>query len=118
MKPDANVTGMPFNFDAIPLWLYPDVWDETKHVQLRGLWFVLLYSISFMVFFSAFMFVGALIFSRSIWSMLWFALIISVPGGFIVGVASWWDFTYRRKKLLFEEAQKKSEAQSHEPTQE
>lgn len=118
MKPPRDVSGMPYDFNAIPMWLYPDVWDETKQVRLRGLWFVLLYSISFLAFFSVFMLIGALIFSRPIWSMLWFALIISVPIGGISGLASWWDFTRLHKKLLLEEAQKKSEAQSQEPSAE
>lgn len=117
MKPDADVTGMPFNFDAIPMWLYPDVWDETKQVRLRGLWFVLLYALSYLVFFSTLMIIGALIFSRPIWSMLWFSL-ISVSAGSLMGLASWWDFTRRRKKLLLEEAQKKLEEQSPEPSTE
>lgn len=36
--------------------------------------------------------------------MLWFSLIFSVPGGSIIGIANWWDFTRRRKKLLLENA--------------
>jgi len=99
MKPDINPPGTFFNFDAIPMWIYPDVWDETKKVRFRGLWFVSLYALSFLVFFAMFMFLGGVIFSRSIGLMLWFALIIGVPGGAIIGVGAWWDFTRRRKKL-------------------
>jgi hypothetical protein len=46
MKPDSNVPGIPFNFHAIPLWLKPDLWDETKKMRCRGLLFVVLYTLS------------------------------------------------------------------------
>ena len=112
MKPDTNPPGTFFNFDAIPMWLYPDVWDETKRVRLRGLWFVLLYALSLLVFFALFMFFGAIIFSRPIRSMLWFSLIIGVPGGAILGLSAWWDFTQRRKKLLLKNAPQNSDVKS------
>jgi hypothetical protein len=118
MKPDPDVSGVPFNFDAIPMWLYPDVWDETKQIRLRGLWFVLLYALSLLVFLALFMFFGAIIFSRPIGPMLWFSLVIGVPGGAILGLSAWWDFTQRRKKLLLEKAQQNSEVKSQvTPTQ-
>jgi len=110
MKPTPDVTGVPFNFDAIPVWIFPDLWDETKKVRLRGLYFVLLYTISVLVFLAIFMLFGAIIFSRSIGLMLWFALIISLPIGGIVGLGSWWDFTQRRKKLTLE-AERKNQNQ-------
>lgn len=100
MQPERDVSGIPFNSHAIPLWLYPDVWDETKPIRLRGLWFVLLYALSFLVLIASFMFIGALIFSRPLGLMLWFSLVIGIPGGGVIGLGNWWDFTRRRKKLL------------------
>lgn len=99
MKPDPDVSGVPFNSHAIPLWLYPDLWDETKRVRFRWLWFMLLYILSLLVFFGLASILLSLIFSRSIGLMLWFALIISLPIGGIIGLVNWWDFTRRRKKL-------------------
>lgn len=106
MKPEPNVTGIPYNFDLLAIWIYPNLWDETKRVRLRGLWFVLLYALSYLVFFSLFMFFGAILFSRPIGAMLYFSLIISLPLGGIVGLANWWDFIRRRRKLLAEENKK------------
>ncbi len=85
MKPEPNVTGVPYNLDLLPIWIYPDLWNETKIVRLRGLWFVFLYTLSTLVFFSLFMFFGAILFTRSIETMLYFALIISLPIGSIIG---------------------------------
>jgi uncharacterized integral membrane protein len=99
MKPDPDVTGVPFNFDAIPMKLFPGLWDETKKVRMRGLWFILLYTFSTQIFFSIFMFFGAILFSRSLGVMLLFSLIIGIPIGIVIGLASWWDFTRKCKKL-------------------
>jgi hypothetical protein len=90
MKPDPDVTGVPFNFDAIPMKLFPGLWDETKKVRMRGLWFILLYTFSTQIFFSIFMFFGV---------MLLFSLIIGIPIGIVIGLDSWWDFTRKCKKL-------------------
>lgn len=113
MKPDPDVSGVPFNFDLIPISFYPDVWDETKQIRLRGLWFVLLYLLSFLVFGAIFLFPLALIFGKPMLTMTWVWLFLCVPGGIVLGFLSWWDFTRRRKQLL-EEARKKSEVQSKE----
>ena len=109
MKPDPDVSGVPFNFDAIPMWLYPDVWDETKRVRLRGLWFVLLYTLSFLVFGAVFIFFIALIFSKPINALVWYWLFSSFPLGGMIGLASWWDFMRRSKKLLLENSPQKSQ---------
>lgn len=115
MKPPLDVSGVPYNINAIPIWIFPALWDESKRVRLRGLWFILLYTLSFNVFLALFMFVGAIIFSRSIGLMLWFSLVISLPIGSIIGLASWWDFTQRRKKLLLENAPQNSDVKSQVP---
>lgn len=109
MKPDPDVSGVPFNSHAIPLWLYHDLWDETKRVRLRGLWFVLLYTLSLLVFFGLVSLLLSLIFSRPILLMLWFSLFISLSIGGIIGLANWWDFTQRRKKLIIAAERKKHE---------
>lgn len=105
MKPDPDVSGVPYNFDTLPMWLLPSLWDETKQIRLRGLWFVLLYTLSTLVFGALFIFPLALIFSRPIVVMAWGWIFLCVPFGIINGLASWWDFTRRRKKLLLENAQ-------------
>lgn len=117
MKPDPDVSGVPFNFDAIPMWLYPDVWDETKQVRLRGLWFVLLYTLSALIFTGVVAIFLALIFSKSMTVMAIGGLFFGGLGGIVIGLSAWWDFTHRRKKLLLEDDLKKTEAQSQEPTQ-
>lgn len=109
MEPPKDVSGVPYDFNKLPMWLYPDVWDETKHVRLRGLWFVLLYTLSGILFFGLVAFVLALISPKPLALMLWFSLIFSVPIGSIMGLAAWWDFTRRHKKLLAE----KNSAASH-----
>ena len=115
MKPDPDVSGVPYNSHAIPMWLYPDLWDEKKRVRFRGLWFVVLYTLSVLVFMGVVAILLGLFFSRPIGLMLWFVLIISAPIGGIIGLANWWDFTRRCKKLLLENDSKKSDAQSQEP---
>lgn len=112
MKPDPDVSGVPYNVDTLPMWIYPNLWDETKRIRLRVLWFVLLYIASFQVFISLFMFIGAIVFSRSIGPMLWYSLMLGIPVGGVIGLASWWDFSRRSKKILHEGALKKSETQS------
>lgn len=114
MKPSKDVTGMPYDFNAIPMWLYSDVWDETKRIRLRGLWFVLLDTLSFLTFLAIFLFPGALIFNKPLVAAVWVWLFLGIPCGFISGLASWWDFTQRRKKIILENASQKSEAQSQE----
>lgn len=114
MKPPRDVTGMPYDFNAIPMWIYPDVWDETKQIRLRGLWFVVLDTISFLIFIAIFIFPGALIFDKSLIAAAWVWIFIGIPFGLISGLASWWDFTRLHKKMLLEEARKKLEVQSKE----
>lgn len=102
MKPDMNPPGAFFNFDAFPLWVYPDMFNETKKVRFRGLWLVILYTLSFFIFSGLIFFPGALIFNKPLWTTTWVWFIFSAPLGFIFGLAAWWDFSKRSKKLLEE----------------
>ena len=114
MKPPLDVSGVPFNFNAIPMWLYPDVWDETKQMRLRGLWFVLLYSLSALIFTCVVAISLALIFSKPMKVMAVVGLFFGGLGGIVIGLSAWWDFTRRRKKLLIENAPKNSDLPSQD----
>ena len=96
MKPNSNYPGSIFNFDAIPVWIQPDLWDETKTLRFRGLWFVLLYALS-MATFSALIFVPIGIYfaysgsnDPKVTLVLW--LVTTVVLGSLLGLATWWDF--------------------------
>jgi hypothetical protein len=105
MKPSPNPPGIPFNFDAIPLWLKPDLWDEAKKVRCRGLLFVVLYTLSAAAF-GAILFVPAGIYKgkdmMGTTALVWLAL--SLPGGLVLGFASWWDFVRGCRKIAAEAA--------------
>ncbi|WP_143684644.1 hypothetical protein [Variovorax sp. KK3] len=34
-KPELNIPGVPYNFDAIPLWIEPALWDIATAVRFR-----------------------------------------------------------------------------------
>lgn len=118
MKPNGNAPGSPFNFDVIPAWLFPSLWDETKEIRLRGLWFVVLYTLSLLIFFGVIALLLAVVFSKPVAVMARVWLFLGIPGGIIYGLATWWDFIRLCKKNILEEARKKSEAQSQEPSAE
>ncbi len=85
MKPDSTPPGVPFNFDAIPLWLKPDLWDESKTVRCRGLLFIVLYTLSVAAFMAilavpAGIYKGADMMLTTV--LLWLAL--SLPGGVLM----------------------------------
>ncbi|MFA5826738.1 MAG: hypothetical protein WC825_12320 [Gallionellaceae bacterium] len=102
MKPDPDVSGVPYNFDALPIWLFPSLWDETKTVRLRGLWFVLLYTLSFLVFGALLMFPLAIILSRPINAATGVWIVLCIPSGVVIGLFSWRDFAKKHKKLQAE----------------
>lgn len=105
MKPDSNPPGVPFNFDVIPLWLKPDLWDETKDVCCRGLLFIALYTISVATF-AAIIFVPIAFYKGThavgTTALVWLAL--SLPVGVLVGLAGWWDFTRASRRISAEMA--------------
>ncbi|WP_179106938.1 hypothetical protein [Variovorax sp. KK3] len=45
-NPEFNVPGFPYNFDAIPLWIEPDLWNLEVNVHWRRSKLVLLYGLS------------------------------------------------------------------------
>lgn len=87
-----------FSFNAIPIWLKPDLWNQEKLVPWRGFWFVLLYLISTLVFFGVLIFVSILLVGYSE-KVLIFFISIGCVSGVLVGLASWWDFVKAFRKL-------------------
>jgi hypothetical protein len=100
MTPDCKVP--PFNLDALPLWLHPDIFDETKDVANRGGWFVLLYTLSMllnsffifgpMALYMAFGGGNGMVVALAIW------VSASVPAGILIGLAVWWDYRRAARK--------------------
>jgi hypothetical protein len=98
MKPDTDHSGAPFDFNALPTWLYPDVWNENKSVKLRGLWFILLYTISTLLF-TALVFVPIALYLEAWFTPFVIWLILGFGWGPLIGLGVWWDFTKRARKL-------------------
>lgn len=98
-----NKGGEPFNFNRIPLWLYPDLFEEDKTVAYRGCWFVLLYLISTLV--NTLLVFGpisiAMLFGggngASVALYIWLA--IGSPFGIFIGILMWRDFNQQSRKL-------------------
>jgi hypothetical protein len=102
MKPPKN-PGLPFNFDTIPLWLKPDLWDESSSVRFRGLFFVVLYTIS-MGAFDAIILIPVWIYKGAeaggVTIAVWFCL--TIVAGVPIGLGCWWDFIRECRKLQAE----------------
>lgn len=106
MKPDNNVPGMPYNFDALPLLILPELWDEGKKVKGRGAWFVFLYTLSIVVF-GIFAFIPVALYcflggsKISSIASLWFGFHFLAGG--LTGFAVWRDFVRASRKLAARE---------------
>ncbi len=96
MKPTVNYSGI--NFDAIPMWIYPDVWDENKPVKFRGLCFILLYTLSFSVF-ANLLFLPVGLYHGKLNAAIWIAATFGAITGVLGGVAAWYDFSKCVSKL-------------------
>jgi lysylphosphatidylglycerol synthetase-like protein (DUF2156 family) len=93
MKPDSNVPGVPYNFDAIPVLLKPDLWDETKNIRFRGLLFVLLYTLLAAAFVAILAVPVGFYKGRDaagVTALIW--LVLSLCLGIPYALAVWWDF--------------------------
>ncbi|MES2741713.1 MAG: hypothetical protein V4754_12280 [Pseudomonadota bacterium] len=103
MKPDSNPPGSPFDFDAIPLWMKPDLWNEKKIVRYRGCYFIFLYSLSTLIF-ASFIFVPIGIYqgSNMIYTTIAVWICTSLPWGLIIGVLAWRDFAVKKRKIEIE----------------
>ena len=100
MKPNTTPPGAFFNFDAIPLWLYPDLWDENKVVSHRGIWLVSLYTISFLAVFAlVFGLIALFIGSQSFLTIFWIWLAVSTPCGLLSGIGALGDFSKRSREI-------------------
>ena len=104
MKPNSTPPGVPFNFDTIPLWVRPDLWDEATNVKYRGLWFVCLYTMSLGTFAAMIFFPLGLFFAKPVivTTVVW--LTLSIVTGIPFGLAVWWDFTRESRKIAAQEA--------------
>ena len=101
MKIDSSFP--PFNTDAFPLWVRPDLFDETKEIAHRGWLIVGLYLASLLLngliicgplaIYMAFGGFHGVVVSLSIW------LIIFFPGGLVIGLAVRREFNMRVKKM-------------------
>ena len=98
-----NKGGEPFNFNRIPLWLYPDLFEEHKNVIYRGWWFVFLYLIStllnmLLIFgpISIFMFFGG---GDGAAVALYVWLAIGTPFGICLGLLMWREFNLQSRNL-------------------
>lgn len=104
MKPNNIIP--PFNFDAIPLYFEPSLWDETKPLRYRGFKFVVLYTLSIGVHSLLIFAIGVLIRSfrdfKPIEGLGIWWLLVSVLAGILMGLLGWWDFTRTCKKLATE----------------
>ncbi|WP_143684645.1 hypothetical protein [Variovorax sp. KK3] len=45
-KPEINVPGVPYDFDAIPRWIEPNLWNLTSPVRYRRTKIAVLYALS------------------------------------------------------------------------
>ncbi len=92
MKIETDHSGVPYNFDVIPNWILPEMYDKKKAMPFRGLWFVLLYALSTTIF-GGLLFIPLALFSGK-WAVplvLW--SIFGFGGGALIGFAKWWDFS-------------------------
>lgn len=103
----------PFNFEAIPHWLAPDLNDATKEINYRGLKFIAVNTLSVAVnFLLCAIPVGIYLYFyrvnelHIVISTIKWWLILSIPWGVMVGLAAWWDFTRAHRKLAKEKANK------------
>ena len=112
MKPDSSFP--PFYPDAIPLWLHPDLFDETKKVAFRGCWFIGLYVFSILI--NGLIIFGPIAIYVSFGGGdgykaaigLWFTIFF--PGGIIIGLLTWREFNSQVQKN--NSAENKSESKS------
>jgi hypothetical protein len=116
MKPDNSFP--PFYPDAIPLYIEPDLWDETKPLRFRSLKFVVLYTLStvinFLMVFVPVAFVSASRNSSAVDGILGTAiwwLLLSTPIGIWIGLGAWGDFARTCQKLA-DQAELKMQEQS------
>ena len=101
MKIDSSFP--PFNTDAFPQWVRPDLLDETKEIAHRGWLIVGLYLASLLLngliicgplaIYMAFGSFRGVLVSLSIW------LVIFFPGGILIGLAVRREFNVRVKKM-------------------
>ena len=100
MKPDPNAGGYAFNFHAIPLWIKPELWNETKKVRFRGLLFMALYSLSMAVFGAIFYIpIGIYKGKDAIGTTTVIWLVLSLFGGVVSGLGGWWDVIRASSKI-------------------
>lgn len=104
MKPDTNYPGSVFNFDAIPYWVKPELWDREKSVHCRGLQFVLLYILSTALFVTFFAIpIGIYLGIEHVQVTVGIWLALTLISGTLIGLGVWWDFIRECRKLALQE---------------
>ena len=103
MKFDRRGTE-PFNLDALPVWFYPNLFEEEKEVAYRGWWFVLLYLVSILlntlfIFgpIAVYMMIGSGLQGLTVTLAIWLAF--GIPSGVLVGLAGWREFNLQKRRL-------------------
>lgn len=97
MKPDSSCP--PFYPDVIPLWLHPDLFDETKHVRNRGWIFVSLYVLSTLLSMLIIVVPMALLAGPEGYKVIltiWIA--VCFPAGIGIGLFTWRNFNRELRK--------------------
>ena len=100
MKKDP--TSAPFNYEAIPHWLEPDLCDETKAIRFRFLKFIALYTLSVLanaliiyipiVIYKCLGGLGGLGGLSGLKSLMLWWIILSTFGGVFIGMGGYMDF--------------------------
>ncbi|WP_143072460.1 MULTISPECIES: hypothetical protein [unclassified Variovorax] len=113
MKPDSNTPGYPFNFDAIPHWVEPELLDFNALIKFRKTKIVCLYALSCAiggawVIFLGYLLIGLLHEFTKEWAFAFFVFWAIASSIFapLFGLAVLWDFTKAKEKYEITSAEK------------
>lgn len=123
MKADSNIPGYPFNFDAIPRWIEPNLLEFDARISRQKLKIISLYALSCVVGIGWGAILGGLVIgmfnefsTKSALVFLVFWATLSAILGPLFGLAVLWDFTKAKKKHAANaSASKKAEIQQSDP---
>lgn len=105
MKPDNSVPGYPFDFDAIPRWIEPDLFDFNASISWQKTKIISLYALSCAIggawgLFLGYLLIGLIHEFTKEWAFAFFVLwaIASAVLAPLFGFAAFWDFTKAKRK--------------------